>query len=481
MKQFNFYGFVTLYGIIFLIIIYKVFNVPVTTDEVPTYFFYSKFSVWEIMMYPDNWPNNHILNTILTKSCLALFGNDQWVIRLPNLLIFILFSVGVFNILSLVLKTDSFFFLPGAMLFINPYLLDFFGICRGYGISTTMVTITIWFLISGYTKRRSVWIWFSLLTSVLASYANFTTLVFWASTVILVWLYFFFENYRSLKKLIKPTLIIFFVSLAYLAIIAVPIHKLQSTDQFKYWSSGGFYQDTILSLIYEWEYRSEILSKIHSNFIVGFIVAILLLNILFLILYLKKEKFSLQSFYHPMVISLLLLVLPAFINIVQSLLLGTPNLKGRTALFFYPLFATFTVITFSMFPKIKKHSINKVLAIFIGIIFFTNLIHRINLNCVKEWDYDQNTLEVVNYLKEKNNGDPISLKTNWIFHPSFYFYYDSGKIPWVDLQPYDYNIDVNTPSEYYYIFAEDYKFLEPRFEVVYKFSTNRWLLKQRRL
>jgi hypothetical protein len=174
-------------------------------------------------------------------------------------------------------------------------------------------------------------------------------------------------------------------------------------------------------------------------------------------------------------------VLPAFINIIQSLLLGTPNLKGRTALFFYPLFATFTVITISYFPIIKKQRINKVLAIFVGIIFFFNLIHRINLNCVKEWDYDQNTLEVVNYLKEKNNGDPISLKTNWIFHPSFYFYYDSGKIPWVDLQPYDYNIDVNTPSEYYYIFADDYKFLEPRFEVVYKFSSNRWLLKQRKL
>lgn len=480
MKQFNFYGFVTLYGIIFLIILYKVFNVPVTTDEVPTYFFYSKFSVWEIMMYPDNWPNNHILNTILTKCCLALFGNDQWVIRLPNLLIFILFSVAVFNILSLVLKTDSFFFLPGAMLFINPYLLDFFGICRGYGISTTMVTITIWFLVSGYTKRQPVWIWLSLLTSVLASYANFTTLVFWASTVILVWLYFFFENYGSLKKLIKPTLIIFFVSLAYLAIIAVPIHKLQSTDQFKYWSSGGFYHDTVHSLIYEWKYRSDILSKIHSNFIVGFIIAIILLNVLFLILYLKKEKFPLHFFSHPAFISSALLLIPVFTNIIQTLFLGTPNLQGRTALFFYPLFATVTIVVVSSFSKIKKQGISKIIAIVIGVAFIFNLAHRTSLKSVKEWDYDQNSMEVINYLKEKYNGSPISLKTNWILHSSFYFYYDSGKIPWIDLQPYDYKIDVTTPSEYYYVFSEDYKLLNPRFEVVYKFNADRWLLQQRK-
>jgi hypothetical protein len=57
MRNFNFFGFITLYGILFLIILYKVLNVPVTTDELPTYFFYSRFSFWEIMMFPDNIPN----------------------------------------------------------------------------------------------------------------------------------------------------------------------------------------------------------------------------------------------------------------------------------------------------------------------------------------------------------------------------------------------------------------------------------------
>jgi len=467
-------------GILFLIILYKVLNVPVTTDEVPTVFFYSKFSLWEIMMYPDNWPNNHILNTLLAKCCIMIFGKEQWAIRLPNLLIFILFSFGVYRILKLILKQDSPFFLPGALLFVNPYLLDFFGLCRGYGLSTTFVTIATGLLIAGYIKKNPKYIWFALFTSIFASYANFTTLVFWVAVIIMAWFYFFIENKGRLKKLIKPSLIIVFISIGYLALITVPVHKLQSTDQFRYWSSEGFYKDTILSLIHEWQYNSEILSKINITIFACIILIIILSGIFILLLSFRKEKFSVKGFYNPLFIATVMLLLPAIINIFQTIILGTPNLKGRTALFFYPLFATFVVAIINKISKLTKQKINKTLAIFMGIIFMINLLHRINLNSVREWSYDQNTLEVVYCLKEKYKGDPISLKTNWIFHPSFYFYYDAGKIPWIDLQPYDYNLDVNTLSEYYYIFAEDYKILEPRFEVVYKFASDRWLMKQKK-
>lgn len=480
MKNFNKYGFITIYGILFLTILFKVFNVPVSTDEVPTVFFYSKFSFWEIMMYPDNIPNNHILNTLLSKCSIALFGNEQWAIRLPNLLFFFLYGFSVFRVLKLVLKQDSWFFLPGAILFVNPYFLDFFGLCRGYGLSSALVTVSIFLLLEGYLKKKDKFIWLAILTSTLASYANFTVLVFWASTVILVWGYFIIQTNGQLKKFIKPTLIIIMVSLAYLALIIVPIQKMQGTDQFKFWSSGGFYNDTIISLIHFWRYDSKILSGINFDLIVGFIVAIFLLNIYFLIKHFRKEKFSLQNFNLSLVVSLLLLTLPALINITQTILLNTPNLKGRTALFFYPLFATFIVVVVGSLPKLKTQWIGKGVAVILGLLMVVNLSHRVSLTSVREWSYDQNTQEVINYINEKNDGDPISLKTNWIFHPSFYFYSYSGKIPSINLHPYDYKLDINTSAEYYYIFAKDYEYLEPRFEVVYKFDPDRWLLKQKR-
>jgi hypothetical protein len=432
-------------------------------------------------MFPDNIPNNHILNTLLSKCSMMIFGKEQWALRLPSLLSFFLFGFGVFRILKLVIKPVSYFFLPAAILFINPYWLDFFGLSRGYAISTTMVTLTIGFLIEGFMTKRPVLIWLSLITSILASYANFSALVFWVATSGMVWLYFIIENNKDFKKLIKPTIIIFLVSIAYLALIITPILKMQSTDEFQYWSSRGFYEESIKSLLIDWWYDSKVLSTVSLDFWAGGLILIVLANIIYFLRKLQKSKFSVQCFYHPIFITTAILLLPAFISIVQSTVLKTPNLNGRTAIFFFPLISAVFATMIGQLPEFNKQWINKSLAIFIGIVFVMNLTSRVSLKHVKEWYYDQNTLEVINYIKEKSftEGKHVSLKTSWFFHPSFYFYAKGNIAPWLDLHDYDKNMDVNTRAEYYYIFAEDYKQLEPRFEVVYKFSPDRWLLKQR--
>ena len=478
MRKFNLFGFITLYGILFLIILYKVMNVPITTDELPTVSYYSNFGFWEIMMYPDNIPNNHILNTLLTKCCIILFGKEQWAIRLPNLISFLFFSAGVFYILKLVVKQNSWFFLPAAILFVNPYFLDFFGLCRGYGISSTLVTISVGFMIAGFLNKKSRYIWFSLISSILASYANFTVLIFWVTITIMVLFYFFMESKGNLRSMIKPAVSLFLISAAYLALIMVPIQKMHSTNEFKYWTSRGFYNETVKSMINNWRYDSKLLSWINDPYLIGLMGLVILTNILYFFNKLKKGKYSFHNYSHPTFVTSLLLLLPAFINIAQTKILGTPNLSGRTALFFFPLLSTVIAVTFGLLPEFKKQWINKTAAIFIGVLLLSSFSYRVSLKSVREWYYDQNTTEVISLLKEKFNGKPVSLKTSWFFHPSFYFYVETGKASWIDLQPYDYNIDVTTPSEYYYIFAEDYKALKPRFEVVYKFSPDRWLLKQ---
>jgi hypothetical protein len=479
MKNLNIYGFITLYGALFLVILFKVLNVPVTCDELPTVSFYSKFSFWEIMMYPDNIPNNHILNTLLTKCCIVLFGKEQWAIRLPNLISFIFFSAGVFYILKLILKTDSLYFLPGALLFVNPYLLDFFGLCRGYGISITLETISLGFLLAGYTLKKPKYLWYSLFAGILSSYANFTALVFWISITVMVGLYFLTEDRNDLKKLIKPTIVILVITIAYLGLIRIPIQKMHSTNEFQYWTSRGFYQETFVSLVHNWYYGSALLSKLkHGLFLIPVGLAILI-NLFFAFRHKEKKEPLFRYFFHPGFIVTAIFLLPVVINLAQVKLLGTPNLSGRTALFFYPLIALAFVWTLSFIPKLKSNLINRALALFAGIILLVNLSHRVSLKSVREWSYDQNTLQVMDYLKEKYKGQPVSLKTSWFFHSSFSFYSETGKAPWLNLQPYDYNIDITTPAEYYYIFSQDYDKLEPRFEVVYKLATDRWLLKQK--
>lgn len=473
MKNFNYYGYFTFFGILFLIVMYKVFNVPITHDEVPTTIFYSRFSYWEIMMFPDNIPNNHILNTLLTKLCIQLFGKEQWAVRLPNLLSFILFGIGAFRIIKQNIKSNSVYFMAAAVLFVNPYLLDFFGLSRGYGLSSALLTLSLSFLISGYKFDKNRDVWFSLIIAILASYANFTLLVFWVASTILVLFYFLNQSQWKFQQLLKPVLLIGLVSLAYLALIFIPIQKMQSTNEFQYWSSNGFYKETALSLIHNWRYESSILERINSSVISVFIGSILLTNLGYLYL-LKKSRSKIFS--SPVFIATVSLILTCIISISQSLILKTPNLNGRTAMFIYPLFSASLVAAIGLIPE-KNIFFNRILPISLLLICMLNLTNRVTLKSVKEWSYDQSNLEVINYLKDISGDKPVSLKTSWFFNPSLTFYSETGKIPWIELHPYDKNIDINTSADYYYVFSEEFKLLEPKFEVVYKFSDDRWLVK----
>ena len=71
------------------------------------------------------------------------------------------------------------------------------------------------------------------------------------------------------------------------------------------------------------------------------------------------------------------------------------------------------------------------------------------------------------------------MKTNWLFHPSFYFYQYTGKTPYIDLKGYDKNITSETDADYYYVLATDYDKLKDNFDLVYKFDPDRWLLRRK--
>jgi len=480
MKKFNRFAFIALLGIIFLLLLYKALTLPVVNDETPTAVRYINFSVWEIMMYPDHYPNNHILNTLFTKLFVGLFGNEQWIIRLPNLLSFLLYGFAIFRINKIVLKEDSVFFLPAALLFVsNPYLLDFFGVCRGYGMSCALATLSVSYLISGYRDSKVSAVWIALMLSMLASYANFTLLVFWGATSLWVWFYFFSKSEKHLRQIIRPTVVIGILTILYLALIANPMIKMHSTDEFQYWTSRGFYRDTIFPLIGYSRNGSPLILGISSHLIAGFIFMTIVVNLIYIFIHFRRSNYDPASLKQPVFVTTVLLLSTAFINIVQCHVLKTPNLHGRTALFFYPLFIVVFVGLLGILPVSKYGLAKKIIAFCFAFICIFHLAGSFKLNWVRDYWHDVNTFEVLEYLENMHTCEPVTLKTSWFFYHSFYYYVYTGKIPWLKLEDYDQSMDLNTRAEYYYIFSEDLKLLEPAFEPVQKFGNNRVLVKRK--
>ena len=482
MQRINTCSFIILFELVFLLIVYKVFHVPITHDETATTVHYSTFSYWQIMMYPDSWPNNHILNTLLTKFFISVFGAKQWVVRIPNLLSFLVYAFAIFRINKIVLKTSSLFFIPASILFIfNPYLLDFFGLCRGYGMSCALCTLSVSYMISGFLTLEKRPIWSAFFLAILASYANFSLLVFWVATTLITWLYFFIQYKRLKKNLMQPVLLIILFSLAYAALIAEPIIKMQNANQFQYWESTGFYTGTIVPLVVKSLYEPAGFSSVIYHAISIFAIVVVLGNLINLFVKFFRSGFRLDNLQKPVFVASSILLLAAVVSILQCRILNTPNLSGRTALFFFPLFIIALVTTIGLIPEQKARILKSIFSFALSFLLLFQLAGTMSLNYVKEWWFDENTFEVIDYFNKTMPDQKVSLKTNWLFHPSFNFYKYTGKLPLIDLKAYDKSIDLNTDADYYYIKSEDFNTLEPKFELAFKINDERWLVKRKPL
>lgn len=117
---------------VWLIVIHRVLTIPPTQDEVISFFEYLQFG-WAKLI-DISIPNNHLVNTLLGKLCVALFDNTIPSFRLANALVgFGAYAYAVRKISHLYsgLMRWSIFF---CFLFCYP-VFEYFSLARGYGLS----------------------------------------------------------------------------------------------------------------------------------------------------------------------------------------------------------------------------------------------------------------------------------------------------------------------------------------------------------
>ncbi len=463
---------------------YKAIAIPITHDELATIVHYRHFSVWEIMMYPDPWPNNHILNTLLAKASLALFGQEQWAARLPSVLSFGLYGGAAFYLGRLLFPDRPLFRLGVFTLFIaNPYLLDFFSLCRGYGMANAFFLAASAALVLAWVRTRAQAIWWSVLLITLAAYANFTLLTFWVPIILLSGLYLLAfswgeesRRFGGGPRLLPPLLLLGWAA-AFLALIWTPLRKMSSSDQFQYWESNSFYQDTIWSLIISSRYSSP-----HADGTVRLVGVALGLCCLAAVIYcivLGYRRGWRALMRRPIGIALGILLLAVLTNRMQGWVLGTPNLTNRTALAFYPAFIL--LLGAGLVESIRwQLAMSRLL---IGGLFLFSLWHGIasaNPGSVREWWYDAHTFTVLDLLgaeARKADHGTISLGTSWQFHRSFDFYERSGRYPWLELRPDSRELHLSDPPDYYYVMSPDVDGLGDQYELIASYEDQFFLFR----
>lgn len=464
---------------LFAIIVIKAYTLPLTYDEYASTFYYPGFTVWQIIKYPDIWPSNHILNTLAVKFIFSLFGVSTFTARIPNIIAFLLYFGIVWSLANRYFRNSFLYFAVFVCLLCNPYLLDFFGLDRGYGISNALMITSIFFCLRFAGENKFKFLWLSFFSGMLASYANFTLLIYFAAingVLIAETLLFLLAKKISRKQVRVSLLTILLFDAVYALLCYNPIHKMQSTNQFIYWSSNGIISDTVKSLI------SDSLYSIQHHFLTVNLVTtvcIILFILLLIISFIRIVKMRMAATTDPPVISFFILLFTLTANLLQTHLLKTPNLSGRTALSYFPLFMIPLLFGLrNVTLKLKLIQLLCALSItFFGLYYIAKAT---NMHSVLEWEFDQNTYQVINFLnsyRAENNLQTVDLNTSWWFRPSFSFYTETTS-PWIKLAPDHHDVDTTSNTLFYYIMAEDEKKLQNEYRPVLSFDNGARMLLQ---
>ena len=153
-------------GLVFAGVVIKAASADLTWDEAWTYLFYGRTPLGFTRL---DYANDHPLNSILIWASTRMFGNSEFIIRIPNVLAGGLYLYSSAKLIGVVRGK----LLAFGLCVLQPYLLDYFALARGYGIAAALVQFGLVAHFFGPKPRPRL----MLAACLLASLTVFSTLV----------------------------------------------------------------------------------------------------------------------------------------------------------------------------------------------------------------------------------------------------------------------------------------------------------------
>ena len=111
--------------------VYRAYTQSITHDEAVMFEWYLTGSWGQVLNVAHG--NHHVVTDLLSKLAITLFGLSELTLRIPALLGGLVYFYSVFRISECLLGVRFRFLLSVALLGLNPFVLDYFSLARGYG------------------------------------------------------------------------------------------------------------------------------------------------------------------------------------------------------------------------------------------------------------------------------------------------------------------------------------------------------------
>jgi hypothetical protein len=442
-------------GLLFSFTAVKAYLLSITWDEAYSYIGFIRRGYYYQGKLETMSANNHLLLTWLDIQFVKLFGVSEFVLRIPALLAHLLLLIYSAKLLSHL--KNKWLIISGFLIInLNPYLLDFFSLARGYGLSIGLMMASIYYLYIFQQEFKNKFAIYSMLFGALSVLANFVLLNYFLGAFSCIFIIHALKAIDSIKtgaekisfwkNIWKPAVV--FVSLV---AFVVPIaFDLRAAGALYFGRENGFWKDTVHTSMECWLYKMDYPNWIFK--VIGaFIIATLVAAFVLVIVRFLKKQFTIHNSF---LISILMICLfCAASTIAQHLLLGTLYLVDRTALFFTVLFPLVFVFL------IHELTIKKVQAVFLsyavlGFVVFHS-VNALNMKYVFEWKPDADTKVMLSDLDkikvvapEKGN---ININIPLLYESGINFYREKNHLDWL-------NIALRTKERK---LSDEYYFLSP--------------------
>lgn len=392
----------------FSYVLIRGFSVGITHDEALTY----KIIHGDELL--KETANHHWLNTRLSALSAHLFGAKEFALRLPNILSFAVFGLFLFRISKTFLHTSA---TQIALLFLlcgNPFILDFFSLCRGYGLSIAFVTASLFYLFriaEAKGNSKPVHAYLATAFSILALSANLNTLNYFLIAGALV--VFSFIACKP-KQYLLTLAVVFIVCAIPLYLSLNQLFFLKSRDEL-YFGTENIHT-TIDSLICSGFYSINGFKEV----VFFRYLAYGLLLFAGLLVIRRRKMHTAGAFAYILMIGIFTAL------IAEHLLFGSLYPINRSSLYLYPVI----FLAFLLNIEPLKLKVFRILIIACSASFIAVNIPFYNFKKTMTWAEDQHLKEAMLKIKDDIRDESIhSAECTWIYEPIVNYYRMEYNVP----------------------------------------------------
>ncbi len=420
-----------------------------THDESFSYVYHARASVEEILSFTIRRApsNNHLLNTLLMKLSAGLFGESELALRLPNLLAHALYLVTA-GLIARRFGRPPVILAAFLVLSLNPFILDYFSVARGYGLGLGFMLGSLYFCLRCFEapKVSSLQAGLTAAFAALAVLSTFSFLHVYVALNATVVALILARAWRARRAGVgigtvagvaaRSALPLMLVGAILAALVAGPIRNLREWDELYAGGTIGFWQDTVGSLIRASLYGQPYAPTL-APLLAVLVGVVLAVNAGLFARFLVRGGQRCSS-------ALTLTIVPTAVvctltSSVQGHLLGIPFLEGRTAILFLPLFALLLLnaVRAAIASDQRWFSVAaRALLVLIATGVALHAIRTADLRVVGPIDpYNVDTLQMLADLeadrRSSRDGDRVRLGASVVFEPTINFYRITRRLSWL--------------------------------------------------